>query len=135
MADISKINVNETIYNIKDSVARTAISALQSNSGSGGSGGGTMTNVLSLGVDSTGGTPASDIINTFLLIISPSYFNLLYSSSLTSSSHSLEVSTPSISKAKCENQLSGAAPCQCLTFAGIFITSPGFISIGSLPHS
>ena len=36
MADISKINVNETVYNIKDSAARTAISALQSNSGSGG---------------------------------------------------------------------------------------------------
>ena len=47
------------------------------------------------------------------------YFNLLYSSSETGSSHSLEVSSPSNSNAKCENQESGAAPCQCFTPAGI----------------
>ena len=33
------------------------------------------------------------------------------------------------------NQLSRAAPCQCLTPAGITTTVPGVSSCGSLPHS
>ena len=37
------------------------------------------------------------------------YFNLPYSSSVTGSHHSLDVSSPGTSTARCENQLSGAA--------------------------
>ena len=55
----------------------------------------------------------------------PVYDNLLYSSSKTASSHSLLVSSPATSIARCENQESGAAPCQCFTFAGMLITVPG----------
>lgn len=39
------------------------------------------------------------------------HFNLLYSSSVTDSHHSLDVSSPGTSIARCENQLSDAAPC------------------------
>ena len=66
---------------------------------------------------------------------SSSYFNLLYCSSSTGSSHSTLASLPGTSMARCWNQLSAAAPCQCLTPAGIFTTSPGCSSRGSLPHS
>ncbi len=52
-----------------------------------------------------------------------------------SPSHSLEASVPGASTARWENQLSGAAPCQCFTPAGILTTSPGFNSCASLPHS
>ena len=58
-----------------------------------------------------------------------------YCSSLTFSSHSLEQFTPGASIEKCENQLSDAAPCQCLTPVGMFTQSPGYISTASLPHS
>lgn len=54
--------------------------------------------------------------------------NLLYSSSFTGSSHSFELPSAGTSTAKWENQLSGAAPCQCFTSGGMFTTSPGFIS-------
>ena len=40
---------------------------------------------------------------------------LKYSPSLTASSHSLAVSAPGTSTARWENQLFGAAPCQCFT--------------------
>ena len=63
------------------------------------------------------------------------YFRLPYCFSSTGSSHSFEPFSPGTSIAKCENQLSGAAPCQCFTPVGIFIQSPGFISTASLPHS
>ena len=63
------------------------------------------------------------------------YFNLLYSASLTSSSHSLELPSAGISIARCVNQLSCAAPCQCLTSAGIYTTSPGCNSCAGFPHS
>ncbi len=63
------------------------------------------------------------------------YFNFLYSLSSTGSSHSFEVLTPGTSIARCENQLSFAAPCQCLTFAGMFTQSPGFNSMAFLPNS
>ena len=53
------------------------------------------------------------------------YFILLYSSSLTASCHSLDVFSPGISKARWANQLSFAAPCQCFTLAGIWMTVPG----------
>ena len=53
------------------------------------------------------------------------YYSLFYSSSETASHHSVLPSSPSISIARCENHESGAAPCQCLTFAGIFTISPG----------
>ena len=65
----------------------------------------------------------------------PYYFSFPYSSSDTGSSHSLEVSSPGTSTARWANQESGAAPCQCLTPAGIFTTSPGCSSCASLPHS
>ena len=63
------------------------------------------------------------------------YGNLLYSSSVTGSHHSLEVPSPGISTARWLNQLSGAAPCQCFTSAGILMQSPGFISMAFFPSS
>ena len=63
------------------------------------------------------------------------YFSLSYSSSVTGSSHSLEVFSPGTSKARCANQLSAAAPCQCFTFAGMCITSPGSICTAGFPSS
>lgn len=63
------------------------------------------------------------------------YFSLLYSSSVTGSHHSLEHSVPGTSTARWENQLSGAAPCQCLTSAGMLMQSPGFSSTAGLPSS
>ena len=64
-----------------------------------------------------------------------SYFSFSYISSVTVSHHSDDVSSPGTSIARCENHSFGAAPCQCFTFAGILIQSPGFISIASLPSS
>ena len=61
--------------------------------------------------------------------------NRLYSSSVTGSSHSLEEFSPGTSKARCANQLSAAAPCQCFTFAGMWMTSPGSICTAGLPSS
>ena len=61
--------------------------------------------------------------------------NALYSSSVTASSHSLDVFSPGISTAICENQLFFFAPCQCLTFAKISTTSPGFRLRAGFPHS
>lgn len=63
------------------------------------------------------------------------YFNALYSPSATGSHHSVDVSSPGTSTAKCANQLSGAAPCQCFTPAGMTTTSPGCSCCASLPHS
>lgn len=63
------------------------------------------------------------------------YFILLYSSSLTASCHSLDVFSPGISKARCANQLSFAAPCQCFTLAGMWMTVPGRISCAGFPSS
>lgn len=63
------------------------------------------------------------------------YFNLPYTSSFTGSNHSFVPSTPGTSIARWLNQLSGAAPCQCLTLIGILMQSPDFISIASLPSS
>ena len=63
------------------------------------------------------------------------YFILLYFSSHTASCHSLDVFSPGISKARWANQLSFAAPCQCFTFAGIWMTVPGRISCAGLPSS
>ena len=64
------------------------------------------------------------------------YFpNLSYSASVTGSSHSLEAFSPGISKARWANQLSAAAPCQCFTLAGMWMTSPGSICTASLPSS
>ena len=56
------------------------------------------------------------------------YASLPYSSSDTGSSHSVEAFSPATSIARCENHESGAAPCQCSTFAGMFTTVPGSIS-------
>ena len=64
-----------------------------------------------------------------------SYLSLPYSSSETASSHSLKVSSPATSIARCENHESEAAPCQCFTSGGMFITLPEVISTASLPHS
>lgn len=63
------------------------------------------------------------------------HLSLSYSSSVTGSSHSFEVSSPGISKARCANQLSEAAPCQCFTPAGIWMIVPGSISTAGLPSS
>ena len=72
----------------------------------------------------------------FIIVRSYScYFNLSYSSSVTGSSHSLELFSPGISKARWANQLSFAAPCQCFTLAGIWMTVPGRISCAGLPSS
>ena len=53
------------------------------------------------------------------------YFSFSYCSSSTGSSQSALPSLPGTSMARCWNQLSAAAPCQCLTPSGIFTTSPG----------
>lgn len=63
------------------------------------------------------------------------YFSLPYSSSLTGSSHSFDSFSPGTAKARWANQLSDAAPCQCFTLAGIWITVPGRISTAGLPSS
>lgn len=63
------------------------------------------------------------------------FSNRLYSSSVTGSSHSLEEFSPGTSKARCANQLSAAAPCQCFTLAGMWTTSPGSICTAGLPSS
>ena len=63
------------------------------------------------------------------------FYSLLYSSSVTGSHHSLDVSSPGTSTARWENQLSFFAPCQCLTLAGITTTSPGFRLCAALPSS
>ena len=63
------------------------------------------------------------------------YFSLPYSSSDTGSSHWLEPPSAGTSTARCENQLSFAAPCQCFTSGGIFTTSPGKSSLAGCPHS
>jgi hypothetical protein len=47
-------------------------------------------------------------------------YNLLYVSSSTGSNQSV---SPGV-RAKCTNQLSFVAPCQCFTFGGILTTSP-----------
>lgn len=62
------------------------------------------------------------------------YHNLLYSSSVTGSSHSFDEPSAGTSTARCANQLSLAAPCQCFTSGG-FTTSPGFSICASLPNS
>ena len=59
----------------------------------------------------------------------------LYASSVTASSHSLEQPSSGTSMARWENQLSGAAPCQCFTSGGMLTTSPGRRGRGALPHS
>ena len=69
------------------------------------------------------------------ILFQPSYFSFLYSSSLTGSSHSLELFSPGTSIARWLNHSSGAAPCQCFTSAGILMQSPGFISTASFPSS
>ena len=69
-----------------------------------------------------------------LLITSTSdHFNFRYASSATGSSHS--ALDPGIEIATWANQLSEAAPCQCLTSGGMLTTSPGCSSRGLLPHS
>ena len=63
------------------------------------------------------------------------YFKFRYSSSNTASHHSVPVSSPGTSTAKCANQLSRAAPCQCFTSSGMTTTLPGWSSCTSFPHS
>lgn len=60
---------------------------------------------------------------------------LRYASSSTGSSHSLEASSPGTSNARWENQLSGAAPCQCFTPGAMLTTSPGHSSCAGFSHS
>lgn len=56
-----------------------------------------------------------------------------YVASSTGSSHSLDAFTPGTSMARWLIQLSGAAPCQCLTSAGMLTTSPGVSSRAGWP--
>ena len=63
------------------------------------------------------------------------YGNLLYSSSVTGSHHSLRVPSPGTSTARWMNQLSASAPCQCLTPAGIWTTSPARSARAGCPSS
>ena len=63
------------------------------------------------------------------------YRSFPYASSETGSHHSLLAFSPGTSMATWENQLSQAAPCQCLTSAGMVTASPGARGWGSLPHS
>lgn len=58
-----------------------------------------------------------------------------YCSSVTGSSHTFSDSSPGTANAKCANHESLAAPCQCLTLAGIWITVPGRISTAGFPSS
>lgn len=58
-----------------------------------------------------------------------------YWASSTGSHHSVRPPSPGTSIARCWNQLSFAAPCQCFTPAGILTTSPGCNSRASCPHS
>ena len=78
-----------------------------------------------------------DSFGTLCSYINSNFFhnNIYPLNPQVSKSQAFDVSMPLTSTAKCENHESGAAPCQCLTLAGIFITSPSFISIGSLHHS
>ena len=82
-----------------------------------------------------GGYISWGIDSQLIYFFQSSYFSFLYSSSLTGSSHSLELFSPGTSIARCEDHSSGTAPCQCLTSVGILMQSPGFISTASLPSS
>lgn len=73
--------------------------------------------------------------NCVLCIFSIFYFNLAYSSGSTGSNHSLDAPSAGTSTARCWNQLSFAAPCQCFTSGGMFTTSPACSSCTGLPHS
>lgn len=76
------------------------------------------------------------LLAAFLIFPAASlYFSTPYCVSSTGSSHSFDPFSPGTSMARCENQLSGAAPCQCFTPTGILMQSPGFISTAGLPHS
>ena len=75
-----------------------------------------------------------DKIRTFWPINYTSYFSFEYASSSTASHHWVREFSPGTSTARWENQLSGAAPCQCFTPGAIFTTSPGFRARGSCPH-
>ena len=77
------------------------------------------------------GTPTTIVYASRLL----SHQSCGYSASVTGSHHSLLVSVPGISNARCENQLCCLAPCQCLTPAGISTMSPGARLCGTLPSS
>jgi hypothetical protein len=57
-----------------------------------------------------------------------------YCSSVTFSSHSTLLPSRNSVIARCVIELSGAAPCQCFTPAGMRTTSPGRISCLSPPH-
>ena len=59
----------------------------------------------------------------------------LFIANVTFEHHSFDVSSPGTSTAKCENQESFLAPCQCFTSAEIVITIPGFRLMASFPSS
>ena len=80
-------------------------------------------------------TAFNGIQNCVLCIFSIFYFNLAYSSGSTGSNHSLDAPSAGTSTARCWNQLSFAAPCQCFTSGGMFTTSPAFSSCAGFPHS
>ncbi len=61
--------------------------------------------------------------------------SLSYSLPLTGSHQVVLTSSPGTSMARWLNQLSLAAPCQCFTPAGIFITEPGTRATAALPSS
>lgn len=61
--------------------------------------------------------------------------SLEYCSSSTGSSHVVPPFSEGTDTARWVNQLSLAAPCQCLTPAGMFTTSPGWSSCAGSPHA
>ena len=80
-------------------------------------------------------TALNGIQNCVLCIFTIFYFNLAYSSGSTDSNHSLDAPSAGTSTARCWNQLSFAAPCQCFTSGGMFTTSPARSSCAGFPHS
>ena len=75
------------------------------------------------------------MILSFPLLSYHLYYNLLYSSSVTGSSHSFDVFSPDISTAIWLNQDFAFAPCQCFTLAGITTMSPSFKLCAGFPSS
>lgn len=79
---------------------------------------------------------AQEIVDEYDSAISTAiFYSSEYSSSPTASSHSFAVSSPGHSTAKCENQESFFAPCQCFTPGAMTTTSPGFRLCAALPSS
>ena len=82
-----------------------------------------------LNIPSNSGSVAFSPVATLSFVASA------YCWSLTRSSHIFLLVCGLHSIARCENQLSGAAPCQCSMFGAISTTSPGSKRRDALPRS